>query len=147
MALPAQKFREILFLVVYSQDFGSSDERELISLVMKQLSVAKSAVRQALLKAQKITEHQEEIDKLITNTSKEYQLSRIPGIERNILRLSIYEILFDPEIPGKVAISEAIRLARKFSTPESSTFVNALLDQVYKEREEEATPQSEETQE
>jgi N utilization substance protein B len=48
------------------------------------------------------------------------------------LRLGIFEIFFDSEIPAKVAIAEAIRLCRKFGTPESSQFVNAILDGVYK---------------
>jgi transcription antitermination protein NusB len=49
-----------------------------------------------------------------------------------VLRLALYEMLHDDQIPPKVAIAEAIRLSRKFSTPESSSFINAILDAIYK---------------
>jgi len=84
------------------------------------------------VKAAKILAELPEIDALIRNTSTSYRFERIQSIERNVLRLGIYEILYDDTIPPKVAIPEALRLSKKFGTPESAMFVNALLDTIYK---------------
>nr|NGX48373.1 hypothetical protein [Chlamydiota bacterium] len=64
-----------------------------------------------------------------------YELERISRIERSILRLGLYELLYT-DLPDKVAITEAIRLTRKFATAEGGAFVNALLDAIYKDRDE-----------
>ena len=73
-----------------------------------------------------------EIDAVIAKTSQSYAFERIQSVERNILRLAVYELLYDPEMPPKVALAEAVRLTRKFGSPEAAAFVNALLDGIYK---------------
>lgn len=133
MALPQQKFREIVFQLLYSQDFTNLEEEEVIPFLMHELSVPKSALRLAWERRAQIGEKREEIDKLIEGASVAYAFERIPGVERNILRLGVFELLHDPAIPPKVAIAEAIRLARKFATPQGATFVNAILDALYQE--------------
>lgn len=132
MPIPQQKFREVVFQYLYSQDISRTESDELVELLMQKLSVTKKTVKEAKERANKILHQQKEIDSKIEDTSESYDFHRIPGIERNILRLGIYELLYDDEIPPKVAISEAIRLCRKFASPQSSSFVNALLDQIYK---------------
>jgi N utilization substance protein B len=135
MPIPQQKFREVVFILLYSQDNGNGVIEEMVPLVMKELAVTKKTVYQALAKVELIWSKREEIDALITKTSRDYQFERIQTVERNVLRLAIYEMLFDESIPPKVAIAEAIRLSRKFSTPESTSFVNALLDHIYRDPE------------
>ncbi|MBS4169208.1 transcription antitermination factor NusB [Parachlamydia sp. AcF125] len=135
MAIPLKKFREVVFVLLYSQDCGQVSEKELIELVMKELAVTKKTAYLALKKVELIQEKKAEIDDLIANTSREYRFERIQTVEKNVLRLGIYEMLFDESIPPKVSIAEAIRLSRKFSTPESATFVNALLDHIYQTKE------------
>ncbi len=137
MALSQKKFREIVFLALYSRDLSESEEQDLIAFLMKELSVSKSSVRQALVRVQLIEDKVKDLDSLIEKHSKSYEFSRIPGVERNILRLALYEILYDEEIPPKVAMAEAIRLARKFTTRDAATFVNAILDAAYKKNDEE----------
>jgi N utilization substance protein B len=138
MALPKQKFRELVFQLLFSGDFGSDEE--VISLLMGELAVSKKTVREAIEHKAQIEAKQTEIDRLIANTSKSYDFERISRVERSILRLGIYELLHDTTIPLKVAIAEAIRLARKFGTPESASFVNAVLDAV-KPQSVETTPE------
>jgi len=132
VALPQQKFREIVFQLLYSYDMGASDVKSMITLIMKELSVSKGNVERAQQCVEAVKAHQEEIDEKIRKAASSYDFSRIQSVERNILRLGIYEMLFDDAIPEKVAISESMRLARKFSTPEASGFVNAVMDVVYK---------------
>ena len=130
MPLSLQKFREILFHLLYSSEFGCSGE-DAAPLIMRQLEVTKSSLRLAQEMMLKVLEKKELIDSLIKEQSKDYDFERIPRIERTILRLGVYELLFSTTAPPKVAISEALRLSRKFATPESATFVNAILDAIY----------------
>ena len=131
MAVSPQKLREIVFLLLYSADFGGSTDAEMVPLLMKELAVSKKVMREAIETKDAVYAKREEIDPMIAQHSKSYDFERIPRIERNILRLGIFEILHAPNIPGKVAISEAMRLSRKFSTPESATFINAIMDAVF----------------
>lgn len=135
MALPQSKLREIIFQLLYSHDTGRNEELGSIALLMRELQVSRSNVLQALAKASLVREQLSTIDAAIAKTAHGYAFERIQLVEKNILRLAIYELLFDKSIPPKVAISEAMRLARKFSTPESANFVNAILDSIYKESE------------
>lgn len=132
MPLPAQKFREMVFQMLYAYDFIHSDEADVIELLMHELKVTQKSAREAIAKVKAILERIQEIDEMIRPASTEYQFERISSVEKNILRLGIFELCFDESIPDKVAITEAIRLCRKFGTPESANFVNAVLDSIYK---------------
>ncbi|CDR33932.1 transcription antitermination factor NusB [Criblamydia sequanensis] len=134
MSLPHQKFREIVFQALFSLETDFNNEEELLKLIMEMLSVSKKSVREAFDRARLINQSKVSLDEAIGSTSRTFSFDRIQKVERNILRLCAYEILFDDTIPEKVAIAEGIRLARKFSTPESSLFVNAVLDAIYKKK-------------
>jgi N utilization substance protein B len=74
-----------------------------------------------------------EVDAKIRTLADNWDFERLAAVDRNILRLAVYEMLFCPEIPPVVSINEAIEIAKKFSTAESGKFVNGLLDRVKKE--------------
>jgi transcription antitermination protein NusB len=76
---------------------------------------------------------QAEIDKRIAECAEHWDIDRMAVVDRNILRLAVYELLFEPGVPGKVAINEAIEIAKKFGTSESSRFVNGVLDRIHRE--------------
>ncbi|MBI3877257.1 MAG: transcription antitermination factor NusB [Verrucomicrobia bacterium] len=78
-------------------------------------------------------EHRERVDDEIRRFAKNWDLHRMAVVDRNILRLAIYEMLFRDDIPPVVSINEAVDLAKKFSTEESGRFVNGILDRVKKE--------------
>ncbi len=118
-----------MFQLLYSCDFGSDPEVQ--EMLMAELRIARAPLRQAVEMRDKIVEKKEEIDALISKYSESYAFDRIPRVERNIVRLGIYELLFTREVPPKVVIVEALRLSRKFATAETVKFVNALLDAVY----------------
>lgn len=132
MPLPQKKFREIVFQILYSKDMGEIAEEALVLLLTKELSVTKKSVKEALDKANRISDKFPELDALISKTCASYNFERIRSVERNALRLGVYEMLYDEAIPSKVAISEAIRIAKKFATPEAAAFINAVLDAIYK---------------
>lgn len=86
-----------------------------------------------------IWENREAIDKLITQSSKNWRLERMSLADRNILRVGVYEILFMNDIPPKVSIDEAVELGKKFGTEESGAFINGILDSIYNKLKREGT--------
>ncbi|MFA6215283.1 MAG: transcription antitermination factor NusB [Patescibacteria group bacterium] len=80
-----------------------------------------------------VIKNQKEIDGLITKYAPEWPLEQITMVDRNVLRIGIQEMKFDPEIPEKVAINEAIELAKTFGGESSGKFVNGVLGTIYKE--------------
>ena len=77
--------------------------------------------------------HQGKIDELIQQYAENWELERMAVVDRNILREGIFELLWMSEVPPKVVINEALEIAKKFSTHESSSFINGILDRVHKE--------------
>jgi transcription antitermination protein NusB len=71
--------------------------------------------------------HRERIDELLASYAEGWTLDRMPGVDRNILRIGAYELLWADDVPDGVAISEAVQLARELSTDASPSFVNGLL--------------------
>ncbi|MFH1191603.1 MAG: transcription antitermination factor NusB [Candidatus Omnitrophota bacterium] len=82
-----------------------------------------------------VIDHLSEIDKMISKYATNWQLERMAFVDRNIMRLGCFELLFRVDIPPKVAINEAVELAKKYSGLESGKFVNAILDQIKIEKE------------
>jgi N utilization substance protein B len=78
-------------------------------------------------------QNQTKIDGLIAQSAEHWDLDRMAAVDRNILRAAVYELLWHPEVPPKVAINEAIEIAKKFGTEESSRFINGILDRIARE--------------
>ena len=79
-----------------------------------------------------IKENQTQIDEMISNSLKDWSFDRIPRVDRNILRIAVYELLFQKDVPINVVISEAVNLAESLSTAESSAFINGALGTISK---------------
>jgi transcription antitermination protein NusB len=77
-----------------------------------------------------VTEHLAEIDERIKKYAVNYELHRLAAVDRNILRVAIYEMLFCPEIAPAISINEAIEIAKRYGSDESGRFVNGILDRV-----------------
>jgi N utilization substance protein B len=88
-----------------------------------------------------VKEHQARIDAMISQVAENWRLDRMAAIDRNILRLGAYEMLFCPDVPAKVAINEALELAKRYSTAQSSRFVNGILDRVLQLQVQEPKPE------
>ena len=74
-----------------------------------------------------VVAHQERIDDLLSSYAVGWTLDRMPAVDRNLLRIGAYEILYEDDVPDAVAVSEAVSLARELSTDDSAGFVNGLL--------------------
>ena len=108
------------------KNFWESREEEDVSAELKEFSsgLLQGAVR-----------HLKEIDSKIIKYAANWQLERMAFVDRNIMRLGCFELFFREDIPPKVAINEAVELAKKYSGSESGKFVNAILDKIKIEKE------------
>jgi len=77
-----------------------------------------------------VTSHLEELDVFIVRYSEHWRLERMTVVDRNLLRLAIYELLYQPNIPVKVVINEAVEMAKRYGSEASGGFINGILDQV-----------------
>ena len=84
-------------------------------------------------------EHVEEIDERITRHAEHWRIERMPTVDRNILRLAVYEMLHS-DTPAPVVIDEALELARRYSNEESVQFINGVLDAIHRELRQAVTP-------
>ena len=78
-----------------------------------------------------VANNKDAIDLLITNHSSNWKISRMPGIDRNVLRLASYELKFCEETPGEVILDEAVELGKKFGGSNSGAFINGILDRIF----------------
>ena len=78
------------------------------------------------------TENIDALDEVIRKAAANWQLERMAVIDKNILRIAAYELVYMPEIPTSVTINEAIEIAKKYSTEESASFINGILDRISK---------------
>ncbi|MGQ9477971.1 MAG: transcription antitermination factor NusB [Candidatus Bipolaricaulia bacterium] len=123
-----RKAREILLQLLFQRDFRSVSLEELLET--DSLGDQEDYIRQTL---EGIIEHQAEIDQIIAEKAVGWKLERLVSVDRNILRLGIYELLYT-DLPGEVVINEAVELSKRYSTEHSHIFINGILDRVYKER-------------
>ena len=81
-----------------------------------------------------VSEHVERIDEVLTAQSTDWTLARMPAVDRNVLRLGVFELVFSDEIPDPVAVSEAVELVRDLSTDDSPTFVSGVLSAIMRDK-------------
>jgi N utilization substance protein B len=84
----------------------------------------------ALSLVEGVRDHLDEIDAMIQTHSHHWRIDRMTRIDRNVLRLGIFELKYLVDIPGKVSINEAVELGKRFGTEDSSAFINGLLDRI-----------------
>jgi len=84
---------------------------------------------------QGVTEHRDRLDEVISSYAEGWTLGRMPAVDRNVLRLATFEVLYVDDVPDAVAVSEALLLVRDLSTDESPAFVNGVLGNIVRDRE------------
>jgi N utilization substance protein B len=83
---------------------------------------------------QGVTEHRARLDEVISGYAQGWALNRMPAVDRNVLRLATFEVLYVDDVPNAVAVSEALNLVRDLSTDESPAFVNGVLGNIVRDR-------------
>lgn len=122
------KVREHIFKMLFSIGFDAADADEQIELYLEQVEEASEEERGYMRKKVKdIAAHEEEIDAMINEHTTGWKTGRMNRVDLSVLRLAVYEMKWDDEVPVKVAINEAVELAKNFSGDEGPGFVNGVL--------------------
>jgi len=129
-----RKARELALQLLYQLDLQeeSSPEPHLDEFWMRHpVDGEVREFTESLIRGTKL--HEAKIDEMISGYAQNWEIERMAVVDRNILRQGIFELLWAEEVPPKVAINEALEVAKKFSTQESSRFINGVLDRIHKE--------------
>lgn len=125
-----RKGREFALQALYASEVGDSTLEKAADTLHDDEPVAADMREYGLRLAQSARKRAEEIDGLIAASSEHWDVERLAVVDRIILRLAIAELMTEADVPSKVCINEAVEIARKFSTENSSRFVNGVLDAV-----------------
>ena len=127
-----RKARELALQMLYQHDL-SGNAPDAIIATFEDLQKSKPNTREFAVKIFEGTvRHLEQIDEMITAQADNWRLSRMAVVDRNIIRMSVYEFLHENDTPKLVIIDEAIEIAKKFGTQKSSQFINGILDGILK---------------
>jgi N utilization substance protein B len=125
-----RRSREMAIQVLYQVDMVHSDLAEALRLFCEHFK-APEAIRDFAFELALGTHgHREEVDTLIKRFSEHWRLERMSIVDRNILRLATYELLYRPDIPAKVSINEAVDIGKKYGSEDSGSFINGILDRI-----------------
>ena len=127
-----RKARITALQVIYAQEFHGSD---MATTFEHMLDPAYTSEKDVIVYSKHLCsltiQHLDETDTLIKKHSKNWDFERITIMDRLILRMSLAEMLFEDEVPPKVSITEGVEIAKQFSTSDSSSFINGIMDAVY----------------
>jgi N utilization substance protein B len=127
------KARECALKILYAVDIVKGDAAEQMASLWQSEPETGQEVRQfSEMLVDGVVKNMTRIDKVITEYATNWQLSRMAVIDRNILRMATYELLYLDDVPPKVAINEAIDIAKKYGDQDSGKFVNGVLDKINK---------------
>ena len=129
------KIREHIFKLLFMSQFNETEEMpQQLAMYFEELEELGESDRNYMEeKYRQNISHLEEIDALLNEISKGWKTSRMARVDLTALRLSVYELKYEPEIPTKVSINEAVELAKKYGGEDSFSFVNGILGKAAKE--------------
>jgi N utilization substance protein B len=118
--------------LIYEADLRSADP---VTMLAERIALADPPISDYTIElVEGVAEHRAAIDELLTEYSEGWTLDRMPGVDRAVLRIGLYELLWSADIPDAVAIDEAVELAKTLSTDESPKFINGVLGRVLRDQ-------------
>jgi N utilization substance protein B len=135
------KGREIALQILYQCEWNTTEDIDKViteyatSLASEAIPENDPALAFGRTRLQGVLTHKAEIDSILKKNAKHWRLDRMASVDKNILRIGAFELCYCPDIPPKVAINEALELAKIFCGGESGAFINGILDAVLRDRE------------
>lgn len=130
MALSRRKARVAVLEMLYQLDMADGDIKDITAMQFEGKNLAKDKKDFILRLVNGVWGYRREIDRLIETNAENWSVYRITLIDRNILRLAAFEMVYCPDIPFKVAIDEAIELGKIYGAEDSGAFINGILDKI-----------------
>ncbi len=126
-----RRAREIALQVLYQLDLSPGIPVEVLTIYYENFRPSEKAREFCHRLIEGVWQNREEIDRLIEENAENWTLKRMTAVDRNILRLATFELLHCPDIPFKASLNEAVELAKRFGTDDSSAFINGILDRIH----------------
>ena len=126
------KARKRALDVLFASDVRGESANEALDTAIAEGDAPTNAYTVVLVRG--VVEHQARIDELLTEYSEGWTLERMPAVDRNVLRLGVFELLYAEDVPDPVAVTEAMALVRELSTDESPAFVNGILGNIMRNK-------------
>ena len=129
-----RKARELALKMLYQTELNEEDAGAALRRYCEIFPYQGDIVDYARFLLLGVTKHQAQVDGYIEKASEHWKLSRLTYVDKNILRIGTYEMLFSPDVPPKVAIDEAIEMGKKFGSEDSKDFINGILDRILRDK-------------
>ncbi len=126
-----QRSREFALQALFQLDFNENNSIDVVELFCNNFEVPNNARPFFSRLVEGVLQHKNEIDKFIERFSSNWKISRMSRVDRNIMRIAVFELLYCDDIPFKVSINEAVNLGKKYGTKESGAFINGILDSIH----------------
>jgi N utilization substance protein B len=123
--------REVALQVLYQVDVSKIDPQEAIELYCENFDIQDNVKEFSSELILGTRQHIEKIDSFISNCSEHWTLERMARVDKNILRMAVYELLYCADIPPKATLNEAIDIGKSYGTENSGSFINGILDALY----------------
>lgn len=128
--LSRSRCRELALQFLYQAEFAGQRRAFEVARFWRHFRQGEKTPAYLLQLVEGVAAHLEELDALIAQSSEHWRLERMAAVDRNLLRLAAYELLYEPQVPPKVVINEAVELAKQYGTEDSGAFVNGILDRI-----------------
>jgi len=125
-----RRSRELAMQVLFQMEISGDNSKDAIELFCKHFEVSKRAKPFFLQLVDGVKANQKEIDLLIERSSDNWKIGRMSGMDRNTMRVAVFELLYCDDIPSRVSINEAIDIGKRFGTEQSPSFINGILDNI-----------------
>ena len=125
-----RKSRELALQALYQAEITETEPLDGFELLCDNFRIDQKVMPLAHTLLAGIAEHKSEIDARISQHAKNWRVGRMSIIDRNLLRLGVYEVLYREDVPDTVAINEAIEIAKRYSTDDAPSFINGILDAI-----------------
>lgn len=125
-----RKARECALQILFQLEFNSGDPQILVKVYWEHQKASREIREYGTRIVEKILAHGEDIDRTIQSASKNWRLTRMAVVDRNILRIAVAELLYEKTLAPAIVMNEAIEIAKRYSGAESAVFVNGVLDAV-----------------
>lgn len=128
-----RRSRELALQALYDMDMSSDSSEIRLESFCENFNPSKKVVPFFKVLVEGVRVNRVEIDSLIEKHSKNWKVSRMSLVDRNVMRIAVFEMLNCSDVPVKVSINEAIDIGKKFGTEESGSFINGILDSIHKD--------------
>lgn len=124
-----RKSRELALQCLYQGEQGGSRESDIVDLAVN-FQVDKQSIAYAQEIVEGVRKSRQVLDEVIEKHARNWRMERMTVIDRNLLRIAVFELLHKSDIPGSVVINEALEIARRFSADDAVSFINGILDPI-----------------